>query len=68
MDCFFFKLDKHKFGLKQHVILRYVYIPCEVSTFYADRPESDGIAKLESIIVIMMSDHACCNLFAMGRL
>jgi exonuclease III len=64
----FFKLDKHKFGLKQHVILCCVYIPCEGSTFYVDRPESDGIAELESFLVNMVSDHGECDLFVMGDL
>ena len=62
----FFKLDKYKFGLKQHVIICCIYVPCDGSTFYVDRPERDGIAELESYLVNTASDHAGCDIFVMG--
>ena len=64
----FLHLDKGQSGLISDISIACLYIPCEGSTFYADKIETNGILELEQSLTEIVTVHKDCNLILCGDL
>ena len=62
----FFRMDSLYFGLQKDILLVFVYIPSEKSSFYKNREENNGVIEFEQILVDKICSNADCDLFLAG--
>ena len=62
----YFRIDKLHFGLNNDILLVFVYVPHEGSSFYHERDETNGLVEFEKSLADIYASHRDCELLIAG--